>query len=106
MEWNFSSRLIRAGFCLELAKDKFNRSALGKDDIQKYAWDIYSQINVEYSPPDNFILFAYKGQQILRVPRNRISIKTDIRLLEDEANKANTMIEIIDMLDDKKEEEL
>lgn len=98
MKWNFSSRLIRATFCLELAKDKFNRSALGEDDIHQYAWDIYPQIDVEYSPLDNFILFTYKDQQILRVPLSRITIKTDIKLSEDEADKAITMIALIDQL--------
>lgn len=106
MKWNGHSRLLRTAFCLELAKDKFNKAALGEDYAQQYAWNLYFQIDVEYSPIDNLVLFTYRGQEILRVPRNRITIKTDIRLSEDEVDKANTMISIIDMIDGGEKEEL
>ena len=95
MEWNLNSKLLLAGFCLELAKGRYKETA-GGDTVQRYAWNIYCQTDVEYSPLDKIVVFAYKGQEIIRVSNNRVTSNNDIWLTEEEADKANAMIGLID----------
>ena len=98
MEWDGHSRLLLASFCLELAKNKFKETKEG-NIFQTYAWNLYTQIDVEYCYFNNFLLFVYKGQEILKISSSKITHNKEIRISEEEADKANTMIGMIDMLD-------
>ena len=98
MKWDFLPKLLAAKFCMELSRDRF-KDSLDNGHVQEYSEytsNLYRQINVELSPFDNTILFAYKGQTILRVPRSRITSDNCIRLSEEETDKANAMIGLID----------
>lgn len=97
MEWNLNSKLLLEGFCLELAKRRYKETA-GKVTAQSYAWSIYCQTDVYYLHlVDKIVIFAYKGQEILRVPSSRITThNSDIWLTEEEAEKSNAMIGLID----------
>lgn len=97
MKWDAHSSVIIASFCLEVAKSRFNGTA-DEGIAYKDAWNLYTQVDVEYCDFDNFVLFAYNGQEVLKVSSSRVTRNMEIRLSEEEADKAITMIALIDQL--------
>ena len=98
MEWNLLPKLLIARLCIELAKNKY-KGPTGREYVEQYAVSLYTHIKVECSYINNLVLFAYKGQQIMEVHASRVTTHNSIRLSEEEAEKVNAMIGIIDMLD-------
>lgn len=99
MKWDAHSRMIIASFCLEVTKSRFNGTADEGSIAHKYACDLCTQVDVEYCDSDNFVLlFTYRGQEVLKIYSSRITRNMEIRLSKEEADKANTMIALIDQL--------
>lgn len=98
MKWDAHSKMIIASFCMEVSKSKFNGTADG-GIASKDAWNLYTQVDVEYCDFDNFVLlFTYRGQEVLKIYSSRITRDMEIRLSEEEVDKAITMIALIDQL--------
>lgn len=83
-------------FCVLLAKNKFTNI----DEIYKYGCQIQPKIHVQYDIFNDLLVIAYRGSTILEIDRCRIRESMgnieSFRLLNEECEKANAMIALLD----------
>ena len=99
MAWDYakfdsSDRAFITGICYQLAKNKYNISG-SNDDILRYGNLIYRHMSYEFLVPDDEVVILYRGQEILRLDRCRVKLYP-LSLSEEEADKANSLICLID----------
>ena len=83
-----------AGICYELAKNRYGNID-NHDIILEYGGKIYHNLTYELIIPDDKVIILYKKQEILRLDRCRVRLR-QFALSEDEANKANSLICLMD----------
>jgi len=91
--------LLVVDFCYEVSAKLLTEDF----NIDVYAWGIYAYAEAKIIYPSKETLFFYKGQEVLRLDRGRITRKTgveefNLNLSQEEVDKVNTMIILIDEL--------